>query len=272
MTGVVLHEKLNGLTFNSKISIKGKIRNLSQLMKTVKLNDKQVFVDSLKLFNRLVLISDRETSIEESLKYELTVVPMSLFDDHQMMRKPNKSALGQYLKKLDTQMVNPNNNNITVIIDGGWLLHQLSTFQGCSTYKEVALNYLKIIPTNRSQVVVVFDGYSPSTKDHEHRRRVKDYCSDIRITKSTACTVTKKKLLVNSNNKKGLIDLICEVFLDNGIRVIKAKDDADTLIVREALNLALVNKIEVWAEDTDVLCLLVHHFNPEHHKDIIFST
>ena len=45
-TGVVLHEKLNGQTFNSKISIKGKIRNLSQLKKTVKLNDKQVFVDS----------------------------------------------------------------------------------------------------------------------------------------------------------------------------------------------------------------------------------
>ena len=169
-------------------------------------------------------------------------------------------------------MVNPNNNNITVIIDGGWLLHQLSTFQGCSTYEEVALNYLKIIPTNRSQVVVVFDGYSSSTKDHEHRRRVKDYYSDIRITKSTACTVTKKKLLVNSNNKKGLIDLICEVFFDNGIRVIKANDDADTLIAREALNLAFVNKIEVRAEDTDVLCLLVHHFNPEHHKDIIFST
>ena len=166
-------------------------------------------------------------------------------------------------------MVNPNNNNITVIIDGGWLLHQLSTFQGCSTYEEVALNYLKIIPTNRSQVVVVFDGCSSSTKDHEHRRRVKYYYSDIRITKSTACTVTKKKLLVNSNNKKGLIDLICEVFFDNGIRVIKANDDADTLIAREALNLALVNKIEVRAEDTDVLCLLVHHFNPEHHKDII---
>ena len=84
--------------------------------------------------------------------------------------------------------------------------------------------------------------------------------------------MAKKNLLVNSNNKKGLIDLICEVFLDNGIRVIKANDDADTLIAREALNLALVNKIEVRAEDTDVLCLLVHHFNPEHHKDIIFST
>ena len=77
---------------------------------------------------------------------------------------------------------------------------------------------------------------------------------------------------MNSNNKKGLIDLICEVFLDNGIRVIKANDDADTLIAREALNLALVNKIEVWAEDTDVLCLLVHHFNPEHHKKNLTRT
>ena len=57
-------------------------------------------IDSMKLFNRLVLISDRETTIEESLKFELTVVPMSLFDDYQMMRKANKAALGKYLKKL----------------------------------------------------------------------------------------------------------------------------------------------------------------------------
>ena len=271
--GISLHEKLDGLTFNDKFSIKGKVNNLSYLKKTIKVNDRKVFVDSLKLFNRLVLISDRETTLEESLKFELTVVPMSLFDEHQMMRKANKSALGLYLKKMDTSTVKTKNSNRPLVVDGGWLLHQLSTYKDCNTFEDVARNYLKLIPKNHSQVIVVFDGYNPSTKDHEHLRRVKDYCSDIRITKSTTCTtVTKKKLLANSNNKKGLIELICEVFLENGIYVFKANDDADTLVASKALNLALISDVEVLAEDTDIiLCLLVHHFNSEHHNNIVFT-
>ena len=35
--------------------------------------------------------------MKESLGYELTVMPMSLFDEKQMMRKAYKEALGKYL-------------------------------------------------------------------------------------------------------------------------------------------------------------------------------
>ena len=59
---------------------------------------KNVVIDALKLFTRLILISERETSVEESLCYELTQVPMSLYDNNQQMRKANKAALGTYLK------------------------------------------------------------------------------------------------------------------------------------------------------------------------------
>lgn len=73
--GAVLQRELDGLTFIDKISIKGKAKNLTQLRKQVKVNNKSVAVDPLKCFNRLVLVADRETSIEECLTYELTVVP-----------------------------------------------------------------------------------------------------------------------------------------------------------------------------------------------------
>jgi hypothetical protein len=43
---------------------KGKVQNLSLLKKTMKFNDKQVFVDSIKLFQRLVLVSHREITIQ----------------------------------------------------------------------------------------------------------------------------------------------------------------------------------------------------------------
>ena len=130
--GLALQKELDGLTLVDKMRVKGEVTNLCQLKKTVKLNDRKVVIDSMKLFNRLILIADRETTIEESLKFELTVVPMSLFDDSQMMRKANKAALGKYLKKLNDLTVTGKTSNSKgpLIIDGGWLIHQLSSFKG----------------------------------------------------------------------------------------------------------------------------------------------
>ena len=78
--GAVLQSELDGLTSIDKISIKGKAENLTQLRKQVKVNDQSVAVDPLKCFNRIFLVADRETTIEECLTYESHVVPISLFD------------------------------------------------------------------------------------------------------------------------------------------------------------------------------------------------
>ena len=60
--------------------------------------------------------------------------------------------------------------------------------------------------------------------------------------------------------------------MEHGVEVIRATDNADTLIAREALNISLASDEEVQAEDTDILCLLVHHFSPEHHNEIVVTT
>lgn len=68
-----------------------------------------------------------------------------------------------------------------------------------------------------------------------------------------------KRLLANSKNKIVLIRLLCNVFTQNAIEVDVADDDADTMVLAKALNQSLLGKVEVKAEDTDILCLLVHH-------------
>ena len=59
--------------------------------------------------------------------------------------------------------------------------------------------------------------------------------------------------------------------LTNGIRVVVAADDADTLIVKQALVEARNGDVEVRAEDTDVLCMIIHHLTLTS-NDIHFTT
>ena len=104
------------------------------------------------------------------------------------------------------------------MVAGPCRLHQLSSYSGCDTSESVSKEYLKWIPKASDRVVVVFGGYAPSTKDHEHKRRARDFCPDRAIKRSTLCTVSKEKLLPNNNNKKGLIDLHSDLFAANGLK------------------------------------------------------
>ena len=273
--GTTLQEELDGLSFIHKIRVKGKIINLSQLKKKVIVNQKEVAIDSQILFDRLIFAADRDSTLKEILAFELTVLPLSLFNNEQMLRKANKAVFGKFLKNIcTTSKVEAHcNSTIPLLIDGGWLLHQITSFAGCETYRDVANLYLKLLlPRYKDRhVVVVFDGYRRSTKDNEHQRRCHNYCADISIKGSTVCSIPMKRLLANSNNKLELIKLLSNIFTEKGIEVHAADDDADTVIVAKALNLSLQGKIEIKAEDTDILCLLVHHFG-DHNNDIIINT
>ena len=106
---------------------------------------------------------------------------------------------------------------------------------------------------------MVFDGYKPSPKDHDHKRRAKYYSSNIILNHNTPCTVSRARFLANSHNKTQLISLLSDVFQANGVEVLIAEDDADTLIVKTAIRYGITKDVEVRVEDTDVICLLVHH-------------
>ena len=80
-----------------------------------------------------------------------------------------------------------------------------------------------------------------------------------------------KKLFSNSKNNHALITLLSYVFTEHGIEVHVATDDAITMEASKALNLSLNEDVEVNAEDTDILCLLIHHFS-ENHTKIVMTT
>ena len=76
----------------SVISMKFKVQPLSSL-KVPKVNDRKLHINSLKLFNQLLIISQRDMTVETSLKYELTPVPLSFFSNKdQKMNKANKTT------------------------------------------------------------------------------------------------------------------------------------------------------------------------------------
>ena len=112
------------------------------------MNEKDIVIDSFTIFNRLVFASERESTLEESLQYDLTAMPMSLFNNEQMMRKANKAALVVDFTVTFSNPFSP------LIIDGGWLLYQVTSFTGFETYGDIADEYLKLVPKAESDCCV----------------------------------------------------------------------------------------------------------------------
>ena len=94
--------KLDGQSVTSTMEIKSTVKALSSLRKIPKTNEKKIHLDSLKLFNRLILFAQRDMTVETSLEYELTPFPLSLFSNKdQKMNKANKAGFAKTsLKKL----------------------------------------------------------------------------------------------------------------------------------------------------------------------------
>lgn len=68
---------------------------------------------------------------------------------------------------------------------------------------------------------------------------------------------------MNDYNKKGLVALLTRHFTQAGYVVQEAVNDADTLIVQTALQIANKNTVTVVADDTDILVLLVSHYQSD---------
>ena len=64
-------------------------------------------------------------------------------------------------------------SNINYIVDGGYLLHRV-VWDKASTYKEIIHLYQICVNAYCGKCTIVFDGRVPvpSTKDHEHTRRL----------------------------------------------------------------------------------------------------
>lgn len=112
------------------------------------------------------------------------------------------------------------------------------------------------------KITVVFDGYSSSPKDHDHIRRTKNSCCNIKIQPPyNIVAMLKSKFLDNKHNKNQLIHLLIQTFEnystdnDNKISCFQCCDDADTSIVKAALYAAENGTVEV-----SIVFLWDYHF------------
>ncbi len=142
--GREMHKKLDWKLVTSTMEVK--VQALSSLRKTSKINEKRINVNSLKHFNRLIVIAQRDMTVEKSLEYELTPLPLSLFSskDHKMIKANKALFLKTHLKALIDPLNLTKQACSCVVIDSGWLLHMVKWEQG-HTSQQIAESYLSYV-------------------------------------------------------------------------------------------------------------------------------
>ena len=127
-----------------------------------------------------------------------------------------------------------------------------------ATYKDVAKQYVRYVRSKYRQTCIVFDGYQqgPSIKDHEHQRRIGKICADIQLKESLKARNNQEAFLSNERNKSQFIVLLTQYLKEDGQIVHNSTGDADTMIIKCALEFAIRrNEVNVVADDTDVLII-----------------
>ena len=141
------------------------------------------------------------------------------------------------------------------------------------TWQEITNSYLTYVQFrgSRSQkIIVVFDGYSSSPKDHKHIWRTKNSCCNLQIRPDMIHLTSRAKFMDNTHNKNQLIQLLASTFRKCDIIAEQCDNDAGPSIVRQALAVTEDGSIEVRADDADVLVMLVLHSSSTNHS--IFVT
>ena len=265
--------KITGLNFNEiKFKRAIKVLPLSVVNKSVKINDCKVCVDPLLLFQRITVTKQFESNLEGYLQYELSPYPTSLFDNNGM-RKTTKATLYDNMTPFDIEL---DENNVTYIIDGGFLLHRV-VWSKDDTFSVVLDKYVKYLQRHHGpKTVVVFDGYSDYTKNikaMEQLRRTAAFSKSYEVCfdETMIVPISQDKFLSNRNNKKKLIDMLIEKLESVNITTKQAKDDADVLIIETAIEESKPERTAVIVgEDIDLLVILIGR-TQLHQEEIFFN-
>ena len=131
-----------------------------------------------------------------------------------------------------------------IVLDGGALLFACDWRKG-ERYENIFTSYVNKCRQFKVDIIV-FDGYNEkSTKDSARSSRSKSVSATAEISKKGHCNNDRTTFLSNYSNKSGFVA------------------DVDTTIVRTALDPIKhgfqSQNVLVMADDTDILCLLIHH-------------
>ncbi|KAK3932952.1 Elongation factor 4, partial [Frankliniella fusca] len=252
-----------------KLHRKDACKSLASLSQThARVGDDNVEINSNQLFHRSLCVLKTAEEIEAAFEFEMAARAPALFENCGSMRKGCKSTLAEVLVAECAAAVTPAlDRQSPHVVDGGYLLHKVQ-FPRPATFSTIADTYCSYVSEHwGTGVTVVFDGYSdrPSTKSEEQQRRAaRASCIDVNIHPEITTSIPQQKFLSNNRNKVQLISLLTERLQGNGVEVVQADGDADTVIVQTALAVARrAGCAVVVGEDTDLLILLLHHVADE---------
>lgn len=224
------------------------------------LANEEVQISPLLIFQKLSLNIESQNDMKEySSSYELSPIPLSLFDENGM-RKTQKSAFYSNFTSINEIPT----TNYTHVVDGGFLLHKV-VWESNLKIGNIVSRYVSYVMRNyASNSFVIFDGYPEnyitSTKSVERsRRHMKNIGREITFNNNTLITVNQKQFLSNERNKTKLIEFICTALKSVGFRTKIADEDADRLIVITAIENARLDfesTVIIVGEDTDLLVII----------------
>ena len=257
--GSLIQNQITGKSFSEySFKKKSQVVTLRSVYSSIKIGEEKVIIDPLFLFVCLVVIVERkpEQEIEKYFEYELSPHPMSLFK-HRYMRFVQKSKLKSFLIANSTTI--DDEPQVTKIADAGALLwccnwKRNGTFENIF---EMYANFLRFLQIN----TVVFDGYLLSTKDDTHKKCSRKASATIEIKEMNLCVTDRSTFLSNYENKKAFVKCLAAKLRILGFQVFECPYDADTTIVKVALKYSKEQSVIVYADDTDILFLLLHHYH-----------
>ena len=213
------------------------------------------------------MVVDRkpENETEDYFSHELSPYPMSLFKDG-AMRPAAKSKLKNSLSK-DVPPSEPLPGTFKTIADGGAFLWCCKWKQN-DLFGDIFKKYVDAVK-KFGKDVVVFDGYAVPTKDCTHQKRTGKVLNVVDICDDNPYSSDQELFFANYSNKEKFISELARKLEDEGVNVVMCSRDADTTIVKVALQIKDASAL-VFTDDTDNLCLLIHHVDTSQKQNNIY--
>ena len=256
------------------------------------------------IFNRLLIIretSDNPITMVDVLRYELTPMPLSMFEMDGTPRIIKKKS--DIMNSIKAVVATRGRKHDVSILDGCAILWKIQWPTSSGTMKDYIKGFVNYITDflKRNDVVLIFDryyDYSIKSVIRENRN-VTQSSKQVKITMDGPAH-EKNIVLTNKGNKKQLINLLVNslkyiniskanrklvvtgpdpVPFELTINGLVFRDDlktfheeADTIIVSQMLSMVGegYKRIQVICEDSDVFLLLLYHYqeNELQGKDI----